>query len=79
MIHKARHLNDLPNTENYEFYGIETDGTVKKCNVYRDAKGLHRVEGAEYKNLIAWLPLNYLSNNDYFTAQTVKTPYLLNL
>ncbi len=79
MIHKARHLNDLPNTDNYQFYGIEKDGTVRDCTVTKDAKGLHRVTGAKFTDLIAWLPLNYLQNSDYFTPQTTITPYLLNL
>lgn len=79
MIHKARSLSDLPNTENYKFYGIEKDGTVRECIVNKDEKGLHRVTGAKFADLIAWLPLNYLQNPDYFTPQTTKTPYLLNL
>lgn len=63
MINKAQHPKNLPNKEGFKFYGIQIDGTVIECEVYKDDKGLHRIKGMAYNLLKAWLPLYYKTNH----------------
>ena len=51
--------SDLPNQNGFMFIGLMADGTEKQLSVKRDSEGLHRIEGAEYNQVVKWRRLPY--------------------
>lgn len=47
-------LKWLPNCHGYPFTGKLRDGTTVRCRVMLGADGLHKVEGAEWADLMGW-------------------------
>lgn len=46
--------SSLPNSDGFRFLGYNTDGQKFRCEVVKDANGLHRVEGMKFSEMIGW-------------------------
>lgn len=46
--------SSLPNSAGYRFIGYTTDGQKFRCEVLRDEKGCHYVDGMKFSDMIGW-------------------------
>ena len=53
MINKIIKKQDIPNTENFEFYAVMADGTIFEDKVYKTNLGLHKT--THFTNMIGWI------------------------
>lgn len=58
-------IKDLPNIAGFEFLAVKIDGTKNKAKVFKDEKGLHRIE--DFKNTIGWIDIVY------YDEETIKS------
>jgi len=44
----------LPNSEGFRFLGFNAEGQKFRCEVVRDADGIHTVDGMNYSEMVGW-------------------------
>ena len=47
--------SQLPNSDGYRFIGVDFEGNRYRCEVIKNADGVHTVDGMDFKLMVGWM------------------------